>query len=70
MKFSHFFIERPIFASVISILIVIIGAISFFRLPITQYPNIVPPSIAISTKYAGATPEVIMDTVVAPLSRR
>ncbi|MBO5781136.1 MAG: efflux RND transporter permease subunit, partial [Opitutales bacterium] len=69
MKFSHFFIERPIFASVISILIVIIGAISFFRLPITQYPNIVPPSIAISTKYAGATPEVIMDTVVAPIEQ-
>ncbi len=69
MKFSHFFIERPIFASVISILIVIVGAISFFRLPITQYPNIVPPSIAISTKYAGATPEVIMDTVVAPIEQ-
>lgn len=69
MKFSHFFIERPIFASVISILIVIVGAISFFRLPITQYPDIVPPSIAISTKYAGATPEVIMDTVVAPIEQ-
>ncbi|MBR4597612.1 MAG: efflux RND transporter permease subunit, partial [Opitutales bacterium] len=69
MKFSHFFIDRPIFASVISILIVIVGSISFFRLPVAQYPNIVPPSIAITTKYAGATPEVIMDTVAAPIEQ-
>ena len=69
MKFSHFFIDRPIFASVISILIVIVGAISFFSLPITQYPNIVPPSINITTKYAGAAPEVIMDTVAAPIEQ-
>lgn len=69
MKFSHFFIDRPIFASVMSLLIVMVGIVGFFRLPITQYPDIVPPNISIETKYAGATPEVVMDTVSMPIEQ-
>lgn len=69
MKFSHFFIDRPIFASVISIVIMIIGAVSYLRLPVTQYPEIVPPTITVSTTYLGASPEVIMNTVAAPIEQ-
>ncbi len=67
MKFSHFFINRPNLAIVISIFIVILGAISFRRLPMTQYPSIVPPTVSISARYAGASPEVLMNTVAAPI---
>ncbi len=70
MKFSHFFIDRPIFASVISILITLTGLVAFFNLPVTQYPNIVPPSIVVYAKYAGASPEVVMNTVAAPLEQQ
>ncbi len=69
MKFSHFFIDRPIFASVISIIIVLVGAVGYFRLPVTQYPEIVPPSVVVSANYPGASPEVIMDTVAAPIEQ-
>ena len=58
MKFSHFFIDRPIFASVISILIVLVGGIAYFNLPVTQYPEIVPPSVVISANYSGARLQV------------
>ena len=69
MKFSHFFIDRPIFAAVISILITLIGVVGYFRLPVTQYPNVVPPQVSVSTSYPGASPEILMDTVVAPLEQ-
>ncbi len=69
MNFSHFFIDRPRFASVVSILITIIGAISYFGLPVTQYPDVVPPTIVVTASYPGATPEVIADTVAAPLEQ-
>lgn len=69
MRFSHFFIDRPRFAAVVSILITIIGAIAYFGLPVTQYPNVVPPTIIVSASYPGATPEVIADTVAAPLEQ-
>ncbi|MBL8199975.1 MAG: efflux RND transporter permease subunit [Chromatiales bacterium] len=69
MTFSHFFIDRPRFASVVSILITIIGAISYFGLPVTQYPDVVPPTILVTASYPGATPEVIADTVAAPLEQ-
>ena len=69
MRFSHFFIDRPRFAAVVSILITIIGAIAYFGLPVTQYPNVVPPTIIVSASYPGATPEVIADTVAAPLQQ-
>ncbi|MEO8223202.1 MAG: multidrug efflux RND transporter permease subunit [Gammaproteobacteria bacterium] len=69
MNFSHFFIDRPRFAAVISILITIIGIISYLGLPVTQYPNVVPPTIIVTASYPGATPEVIAGTVAAPLEQ-
>src|SRR4051812_5424431 len=69
MKFSHFFIERPIFAAVISIVIMIVGALAYFSLPIAQYPEVAPPTVVVTTSYPGANPEVIADTVATPLEQ-
>ena len=69
MKFGHFYIDRPRFATVISILIVIIGALSYSRLPITQYPEIAPPTIIVNATYPGASPQVIADTVATPIEQ-
>ncbi|NLE29261.1 MAG: MMPL family transporter, partial [Phycisphaerae bacterium] len=68
--FSTFFIDRPILASVISILIVIAGGISIFTLPIAQYPDITPPTVMVSTNYPGADPKVLADTVAAPIEQQ
>src|SRR3982074_1187516 len=70
MRFSHFFIDRPIFASVVSIVFVILGAVSFFRLPIAQYPEIAPPIINVTGQYPGASAEVVASTVVAPIEEQ
>ncbi len=70
MRISHFFIDRPIFATVVSVVIVILGAVAFSRLPIAQYPNIVPPVINISGQYPGANAEVVASTVVAPIEEQ
>ena len=70
MRISHFFIDRPIFASVVSIVIVILGAVAFFRLPIAQYPEIAPPVINVSGQYPGASAEVVASTVVAPIEEQ
>jgi len=64
---AKYFIQRPIFAMVISILIILAGAVSFFNLPIEQYPNITPPQIQITLPYPGASAQTIADTVAAPL---
>jgi multidrug efflux pump subunit AcrB len=69
MRFSHFFIDRPIFAAVISILLTLVGAISFRALPITEYPEIAPPTVEVTATYAGAAAEVIADTVAAPIEQ-
>ncbi len=69
MKFSHFFIDRPIFAAVVSILITLLGVVGYVSLPVTQYPDIVPPTVTVTTSYPGASPEILMDTVVAPLEQ-
>src|SRR5262249_16798654 len=69
MRFSHFFIDRPIFAGVVSIILTLVGAISFRALPITEYPEIAPPTVEVSAVYAGAAAEVIADTVVAPIEQ-
>jgi hydrophobe/amphiphile efflux-1 (HAE1) family protein/NodT family efflux transporter outer membrane factor (OMF) lipoprotein len=69
MNFSHFFIKRPIFAGVLSILIFLLGLISMFRLPISEYPEIVPPTIVVMATYPGANPKTISDTVAAPLEQ-
>jgi hydrophobe/amphiphile efflux-1 (HAE1) family protein len=67
MRISHFFIDRPIFAAVISIVVVILGAVSFARLPVAQYPDIAPPTINVTGQYPGASSEVVASTVVSPI---
>jgi HAE1 family hydrophobic/amphiphilic exporter-1 len=69
MRFSHFFIDRPIFAGVISIILTLVGAISFRALPISEYPEIAPPTVEVTATYAGAAAEVIADTVAAPIEQ-
>jgi len=69
MNFSHFFIRRPIFAGVLSALILIIGFISMWRLPISEYPEVVPPTIVVQASYPGANPKTISETVAAPLEQ-
>jgi hydrophobe/amphiphile efflux-1 (HAE1) family protein len=69
MSLSHFFIDRPIFATVLSIVIVVAGAIAYFTLPVTQYPEVVPPTVVVRASYPGATPEVIADTVATPIEQ-
>lgn len=69
MKFPHFFIERPIFAAVLSFLIVLVGGISYFTLPVSQYPNVAPPTVLVRASYPGATPQVIADTVATPIEQ-
>src|SRR5437763_15035815 len=66
MNISNFFIKRPIFAAVISIVIFVIGAIAYFRLPLSEYPEVVPPTVVVRTSYPGANPTVIADTVPCP----
>jgi hydrophobe/amphiphile efflux-1 (HAE1) family protein len=70
MRISHFFIDRPIFASVVSIVIMILGGVAFARLPVAQYPEIAPPIINISGQYPGASAEVLAETVVAPIEQQ
>src|SRR5207249_5874642 len=67
---SHFFIARPIFAAVVSIVFVILGGVSFLRLPIAQYPEIAPPIINVSGQYPGANADVVASTVVTPLEQQ
>src|ERR1700744_3433634 len=70
MRISHFFIDRPIFAAVVSIVFVILGAVSFSRLPIAQYPEIAPPIINVSGQYPGASADVVASTVVTPVEEQ
>ena len=69
MNFSQFFIKRPIFAAVLSLLILIAGAISLFQLPISEYPEVVPPTVVVRANFPGANPKVIGETVAAPLEQ-
>ena len=70
MRISHFFIDRPIFAAVVSIVFVILGGVSFARLPVAQYPEIAPPIINVSGQYPGASAEVVASTVVTPIEEQ
>jgi hydrophobe/amphiphile efflux-1 (HAE1) family protein len=70
MRISHFFIDRPIFAAVISVIFVILGGVSFSRLPIAQYPEIAPPLISVTGQYPGASAEVVASTVVTPMEEQ
>ena len=67
--FSRFFIDRPIFASVVSLVIVIAGLVSIFNLPVAQYPDLTPPSVYVMANYPGASAEVLSETVQAPLEQ-
>src|ERR1700746_2201980 len=70
MRISHFFIDRPIFAAVVSIVFVILGGVSFSRLPVAQYPEIAPPIINVSGQYPGASADVVASTGVTPLEQQ
>jgi multidrug efflux pump len=70
MNISRFFIDRPIFATVLSLLIFIAGFISLWQLPISEYPEVVPPSVVVAAQYPGANPKVIAETVAAPLEEQ
>src|SRR5436305_13458141 len=66
---SHFFIDRPIFATVLSIVIVIVGTVALTQLPIAQYPEVAPPTITVTPNYPGANAKVVADTVAAPIEQ-
>ena len=67
---SHFFIDRPIFSAVISIVIMIAGAVALFGLPIAQYPEITPPQIQVAATYPGASAEVVSQNVASPIEQQ
>jgi HAE1 family hydrophobic/amphiphilic exporter-1 len=69
MNLSHFFIDRPIFAAVISILITLIGGVAYFSLPLAQYPEIAPPSIQVTAQYPGASADIVAKTVATPIEQ-
>jgi hydrophobic/amphiphilic exporter-1 (mainly G- bacteria), HAE1 family len=67
---SKFFIERPVLANVIAILMVVIGAVCVFTLPVAQYPNVVPPTVQVTTRYPGASARIVIDTVALPIEQQ
>ena len=64
---SKFFIEHPVLANVLAIVLVLIGALCLFRLPVAQYPNIVPPTVQVTTRYPGASAQTVVDTIALPI---
>lgn len=70
MNFSRFFVDKPIFAAVLSVLVFVGGLISIFQLPVSEYPDVVPPSVVVRAQYPGANPKVIAETVAAPLEEQ
>jgi len=70
MNFSRFFVDRPIFAAVLSIIIFVAGVLAIFKLPVSEYPDVVPPSVVVRAVYPGANPKVIAETVAAPLEEQ
>src|ERR1022692_1292670 len=65
--FSRFFIDRPIFATVISVVITLAGLVSYFALPVAQYPEVTPPTVQVTAIYPGANANTVQDTVGAPI---
>jgi HAE1 family hydrophobic/amphiphilic exporter-1 len=70
MNISHFFIDRPIFAAVVSIFITLIGGFAYFTLPVAQYPEIAPPTVVVTATYPGASADVVSDTVATPIEQQ
>src|SRR5436190_6070805 len=66
---ARFFVDRPVFATVLSIVIVLVGLVALTRLPVSQYPEVVPPTISITAVYPGANAKVVADTVAAPIEQ-
>ncbi len=69
MRFSRFFIDRPIFAAVIAVIITVVGALAFIGLPVSQYPDVVPPTVTVSAQYPGASAETVAETISAPIEQ-
>ncbi|WP_455872570.1 efflux RND transporter permease subunit [Rhizobium yanglingense] len=69
MRFAHFFVDRPIFASVLSIVLLILGGLAYFQLPVAQFPEIAPPTIVVRTNYPGADAQTVADTVATPIEQ-
>ncbi|HEY2619114.1 MAG TPA: multidrug efflux RND transporter permease subunit [Acetobacteraceae bacterium] len=67
---SKFFIERPVLANVLAIIMVLVGAVALYALPVAQYPNVVPPTVAVTTRYPGASAETVMKTVALPIEQQ
>ena len=67
---SKFFIDRPVLANVLAIVIVLLGAVALFALPVAQYPNVVPPTVSVTTRYPGASAETVMNTVALPIEQQ
>src|SRR5262245_14716790 len=67
---SKFFIERPVLANVIAILTIVIGAVALWALPVAQYPDVVPPTVQVTTRYPGASARTVIDTVALPIEQQ
>src|SRR3954454_11894990 len=67
---SKFFIERPVLANVIAILMVVIGAVALFNLAVAQYPDVVPPTVQVTTRYPGASAKTVIETVALPIEQQ
>src|SRR3984885_7827848 len=67
---SVFFINRPVLANVLAIVIVLLGAVALYALPVAQYPNVVPPTVSVTTRYPGASAETVMNTVALPIEEQ
>jgi HAE1 family hydrophobic/amphiphilic exporter-1 len=67
---SKFFIERPVLANVLAILMVLIGGVALFGLAVSQYPDVVPPTVQVSTRYPGASARTVIDTVALPIEQQ
>ncbi|MBB4566721.1 efflux RND transporter permease subunit [Rhizobium leucaenae] len=67
---SRFFIERPVLANVLALVFVLVGAVALFQLPVAQYPNVVPPTVQVTTRYPGASAKTLVDTVALPIEQQ
>src|SRR4029077_20877969 len=70
LMISKFFIGRPVLANVIAVLMILIGGVALYALPVAQYPNVVPPTVQVTTTYPGASARVLMDTVALPIEQQ
>src|SRR5208283_6162245 len=64
---SRFFIEHPVLANVLAIIIVLIGGVALYTLPVSEYPNVVPPTVSVTASYPGASAQTVIDTVALPI---